>query len=77
MRPLEGIASVLEEEMFERKLRKLSMLNPYSKRQRLRSINSGEAVRYQDHINTNLTIEEHKVFESEWKRENPDGEYQE
>ena len=77
MRPLEGIASVLEEEMFERKLRKLSMLNPSSKRQRLRSINSGESVRYQDHINTNRSIEEHKVFEAEWKRENPDGEYQE
>ena len=77
MRQLEGIASVIEEEMFERKLRKLSMLNPYSKRQRLRSINSGESVRYQDHINTNRSIEEHKVFEAEWKRENPDGEYQE
>ena len=77
MRQLEGIAYVIEEEMFERKLRKLSMLNPYSKRQRLRSINSGESVRYQHHINTNRSIEEHKVFEAEWKMENPDGEYQE
>ena len=76
MRHAEGLASVIEEEMFVKRLKKLSELPQSAKRQRLSSINCGERVRFQDHMNTNIEIEGRKIFEAEWRHENPDGEYQ-
>ena len=77
MRQKEGIASVLEEEAFEKKLLRLSRLPYYEKRKRLVSIDRNESVRFQDHQETNESIEQRKLFEMEWKKENPDGEYHE
>lgn len=76
MRQREGIASVIDEELFEQKLQRLAKLNPSAKKKRLSSINSGESVRFLDHMISNQSIEERRAFKAEWEKENPDGEYQ-
>lgn len=77
MREKEGLDSILEEEAFERKLQMLSKLPPQHKKRRLSSLNYAEKARAFDHRITNISIENSRQFESEWRRENPDGEYQE
>ena len=76
MRNKEGIASVIDEELFEQKLQRLAKLNPSAKKKRLSSINSGESVRFLDHMIVNQDIENSRAFKAEWEKENPDGEYQ-
>ena len=77
MRQLEGLASVLDEEQFERKLQRLAALPPKYKRSRLSSLNSNENARIFNHRISNISIESSRLFEAEWRKENPDGEYPE
>lgn len=77
MREKEGLDSILEEEAFERKLQMLSKLPLKHKKSRLSSLNCAERTQAFNHRITNISIESKRQFESEWRRENPDGEYHE
>lgn len=77
MRQRDGIASVLEEERFEQKLRKLSMLSAKEKRRKWSAINAQEKLFVSNHRDMNESIDNRRQFELEWRQENPDGEYPE
>ena len=77
MRQLEGLASVLEAERFERKLKTLSKLKPTSKQRRLYSLKYQEENMAYTHRVSNEDIEARRLRIAEWHRENPDGEFPE
>lgn len=77
MRQLEGLASVLEAERFERKLKALSKLKPTSKQRRLYSLNYQEENMAYTHRVANEDIEARRLRIAERHRENPDGEFPE
>ena len=77
MRNKSGIDSILEEERFEQKLRRLANLSKSERKKKWYGINARERNFALDHMITNEAIESHRRFKDEWEKENPDGEYPE
>ena len=70
------VKEVIDEMLFEEKLARYMSMSPARKRTILNCINGAEARMAKEHKETNDLILRKEMFEMEWARENPDGDWE-